>query len=66
MGFKPQTNPKCTSQPPKHQGKLDIWCQVQWETQGKTCGRWFSHPDPVENIYSGVVSCNISWRAQQP
>ena len=28
-------NPKCTSQAPKDQGKLDICCQVQWETQGK-------------------------------
>ena len=23
-------NPKCTSQPPKDQGTLDICCQVQW------------------------------------
>ena len=53
---KPQMNPKCTSQPPKDQGKLDICCQVQWETQGKTCGGWFPTPEPVENIYSGVVS----------
>ena len=33
MGFKPQMSPKCTSQLPKDQGKLDICCQVQWETQ---------------------------------
>ena len=38
MGFKPQMNPKCTSQPPKDQGKLDICCQIQWETQDKTYG----------------------------
>ena len=43
MGFKPQTNPKCTSKPPKNQGELDICCQVQWETKAKTCGRWLSH-----------------------
>ena len=51
MGFKPQTNTKCTSQQPKDLGKLDISCQVEWETQGKTFDRWVSHPDPVENIY---------------
>ena len=33
-------------QPQKDQGKLDICCQVQWETQGKTCGRWFCHSRP--------------------
>ena len=25
MGIKPQTNPKCTSQPPEAQGKLYIY-----------------------------------------
>ena len=29
LGFIPQTNPKCTSQPPKDQGKLDIHHQFQ-------------------------------------
>ena len=43
---KPQMNPKCMSQPPKDQGKLDICCQFQWETHGKTCGRWISHSKP--------------------
>ena len=38
-GFKPQLNPKFTSQPPKDDDKLGICCQVQWETQGKTCGQ---------------------------
>ena len=39
MGIKPQMNPKCTSQPLEDQDKLDIYCQFQWETQGKTYGR---------------------------
>ena len=43
MGFKPQMYHKCTSQLPEDQGQLDICCQVQWETQDKTCGRWVSH-----------------------
>ena len=38
------------------QGKLDICCQVQWETQGKTCCRWFSHPRTSREYHSGVVS----------
>ena len=53
MGFKPQMNPNCSSQPPKDQGKLDIYCQFEWETQGKTCGRWVS------------PSRHIPWGAQQ-
>ena len=44
-GIQTTTNPKCTSHPPKDQGKLDICCQVQWETHGKTYGRQFSHQD---------------------
>ena len=71
-GFKPQTNPKCTSQPPKDQGKLDICCQFQWETQGKTYGRWFSHSGPCgEYLLRSSVpetrkTCHIPWGAQQP
>ena len=37
-------NPKCTSEPPKDQSKLDFCGEVQWQTQGKACCRWFSHP----------------------
>ena len=46
MAFKPQMNPKSTSQPSKDQGVLDICCQFQWETQGKTCDRRFSQSRP--------------------
>ena len=37
MGFKPQENPKCTSQSPENQGKHNICGEPQWETQGKAC-----------------------------
>ena len=37
MGLKPQLSPKCTSQAPEYQGKLDICCQIQSEMQGKAC-----------------------------
>ena len=53
MGFNPQKNPKCTSQPPEDQGKLDICSAIQWQmlvADGSVT------PAPVENIYSGVVS----------
>ena len=72
MGFKPPINPKCTSEPPKDQGKLDICCQVQWKTPGKTCGRWFLHPRSCrEHLFRSIIlealmPCNVSWRAQQP
>ena len=56
MGFKPQTNPKYTSQPPKDQGKLDICCQFQWRYKARLVADGSLTPDPVENIYSGVVS----------
>ena len=64
-------NPKCTSQPPKDQGKLDTCCQIQWETQGKTCGRWFSHSRPHgeyllrSSIPETPKTCHIPWGAQQ-
>ena len=67
-----EMNPKSTSQPPKDQGELYICCQVQWETQGKTCGRWFSHSRSCgENLLRSSVpealkACHLSWRAQQP
>ena len=72
MGFKHQLNLKCTSQSPKDQGKLDICCQVQWETQGKTCGRWFSHSRPCRehllrsSVPETLKTCHIPWGAQQP
>ena len=71
MGFKSQMNPKCTSQPPKDHGKLDIHHQFQWETQGKTCGRWFSHSRPCrEHLFRSSVpemlkTCHIPWGTQQ-
>ena len=71
MGYKPQMNPKCTSQPPKDQSKLDIWGEVQWHTQGKACGRWFSHPRTCRKhlLRSSVPetpkTCDIPWGAQQ-
>ena len=72
MGFKPQTNPRCTSRPPKDQGKLDIHSQVQWETQGKTFGRWFSHSRPcgehllMSSVPETLKTCHIPWGTQQP
>ena len=66
MGFKPQMNPESTFQPPKDQGKLDICCQFQWQTQGTTCGRWFSHSKPhVEHLLRSSIpeppkSCHIN------
>ena len=69
---KPQMNPNFTFQPPKDQGKLDICCQVQWETQGKTCGRWSSHSRPCgepllrASILETPKTCHIPWGAQQP
>ena len=71
MEFKPQMNPKCTSQPPKGQGELDICCQFQWETQGKTCGRWFSHSRPHgEHLLRNSVpetpkTCHNTWGANK-
>ena len=38
MGLKPQENPKCTTQSPEYQGKLDICGEIQWEAQSKACG----------------------------
>ena len=72
MEFNPQMNPLCTSQPPKDQGKLDICCHVQWETQGKTCGRWLSHSRSCSehllrsSVLEALKACHISWQAQQP
>ena len=37
MRFKSQENPKCTSQSPENQRKLNICGETQWETQGKAC-----------------------------
>ena len=37
MGFKSQENPKCTSQSPENQDKLNICGETQWETQDKAC-----------------------------
>ena len=65
-------NPKCTSQPPKDQGKLDICSQVQWETQSKACCRWFSHPRTSREyllricFIKALKACDFPWRAQQP
>ena len=50
--------------------KLDICCQFQWETQGKTCSRWFSHSRPCgEHLFRSTVpealnTCHIPWEAQ--
>ena len=72
MGFKPQMNPKYTSQPPKVRFKLDICCHIQWETQGKTCGRWLS-PSTLHGEHLFMSSfpetpktCHIPRGAQQP
>ena len=60
--------------PPNHQkdqGKLDICCQFQWERQGRTCGRWFSHSRPHgEHLFRSSVpetpkTCHIHQAAQQ-
>ena len=65
-------NPKCTSQPPKDQGKLDICSQVQWETQSKACCRWLSHPRTSREyllrscFIKAPKACDFPWRAQQP
>ena len=67
--FKPQTNPKCTPQSPEDQDILDIGCQVQWEIQGKTCGRWFSHSrSHREHLLRSSVpetlkTCHTPWGA---
>ena len=72
MGFNPQTDPKCTSQPPEDNRILDICCQDQWRTQGKTCGRLISHSRPHgENLFMSSIpetlkACQIPWGAQHP
>ena len=66
MGFEPRTNPNCTSQPPKDQVKLDIRSHIQWGTQGKTCGRWFSHSRPCReyllrsSVPETLKTCHIT------
>ena len=37
MGLKSQENPKCTTQTPEDQRKLDICGKIEWEAQGKAC-----------------------------
>ena len=56
MGFKPQTNPKCTSQPPEYQGKLIFAVKFNGRHKTRLVADGSLTPDPVENIYSGVVS----------
>ena len=48
MGFKPQMNTKCTSQPPKDQGN-----------KARLVANGSLTQDPMENIYSGVVSLQV-------
>ena len=49
---KSQENPKCTSQPPKDQSKLDF-C---WRHKARLVADGSLTLEPAENIYSGVVS----------
>ena len=56
MGFKPQTNPKCTSQPPKDQVNLIFAVKYNGRHKARLVPDGSLTPDPVENIYSGVVS----------
>ena len=54
MGFNPQVNHECTSQSPKDQGTLNI-CG-KWQHKERLVADGSLTPEPVENIYSGVVS----------
>ena len=56
MGIKPQMNPKCTSQLPEDQGKLDIYYQINGRHKARPMADDSLTPDHGENIYSGVVS----------
>ena len=56
MGFKPQTNPKYTSQPPKDQVYLIFPVTFNGRHKARLVAHGSLTPDPVENIYSGVVS----------
>ena len=55
MGFKPQVNHKCTSQSPKDQDKLDIAVTHDGRHKARLVADGSLTPEPVENIYSGVV-----------
>ena len=72
IGFKPQTYPECTLQPPKDKSKIYICSYVQWQTHDKACGRWFSHPRTCgEHLLMSSIpeatlkTCDIPWGAQQ-
>ena len=56
MGFKPQANHKYTSQSPKDQIKLDIAVKHDGRHKARLVADGSLTPEPVENIYSGVVS----------
>ena len=56
MGLKPQVNHKCTSQSPKDQSKLDISVKHDGRHKARLVADGSLTPEPVENIYSGVVS----------
>ena len=60
-----------SNQPPREQGKLNICCEFQWETQDKTCGRWISHSRPHgEHVFRSSIpetikTCHIPWGTHQ-
>ena len=56
MGFKPQANPKATSKSPEDQGRLNIVVKHNGKHKARLVADSSITPEPVENIYSGVVS----------
>ena len=56
MGFKAQTNPKCTSQQPKDQGNLIFAVNFKERHKARLVTDGTLTPDPVQNTYSGGVS----------
>ena len=56
MRPKPHENPKCTSQPPKDQSKLDFAVKYNGRHKARLVADSSLTPEPAENIYSHVVS----------
>ena len=56
MGFKSQENTKCTSQSQENQGKLNFAVKHNGRHKARLVADGSLTPEPVENIYSGVVS----------
>ena len=56
MGYKSQENPKCTPNHQKIRVNLIFAVKFNWRHKARLVADGSLAPEPVENIYSGVVS----------